>query len=154
MDRDWVNRWGLDLSKEVLWVSVCQRAAKLQAVKVGGWSYRPGIKPRPHSCGARWAEAGFFSDLQLWHLVVLQPLDIQRLTVPLLKDLNLICWLIFFQESRGILKIGFALSKWPYLHRAYVVSVALKSHTTVPWVSKKWTWSDLLVDSTISNNDD
>ena len=35
MDRDWVNRWGLDLSKEVLWVSVCQRAAKLQAVKVG-----------------------------------------------------------------------------------------------------------------------
>ena len=26
---------GLDLSKEVLWVSVYQRAAKLQAVKVG-----------------------------------------------------------------------------------------------------------------------
>ena len=27
---------GLDLSKEVLWVSVGQLAAKLQAVKVGG----------------------------------------------------------------------------------------------------------------------
>ena len=27
---------GLDLSKEVLWVSVGQRAADLQAVKVGG----------------------------------------------------------------------------------------------------------------------
>ena len=27
---------GLDLSKEVLWVSVGQRAAKYQAVKVGG----------------------------------------------------------------------------------------------------------------------
>ena len=31
-----VNRRDLDLSKEVLWVSVCQRAAKLPAVKVGG----------------------------------------------------------------------------------------------------------------------
>ena len=31
-----INRRGLDLSKEVLWVSVCQRAAELPAVKVGG----------------------------------------------------------------------------------------------------------------------
>ena len=31
-----VNKRGLDLSKEVLWVSVGQRAAVLQAVKVGG----------------------------------------------------------------------------------------------------------------------
>ena len=30
-----VNKEGLDLSKEVLWVSVGQRAAVLQAVKVG-----------------------------------------------------------------------------------------------------------------------
>ena len=34
--RDYVNRGGLDLSKEVLWVSVGQRAPELQAVKVGG----------------------------------------------------------------------------------------------------------------------
>ena len=33
---DCVNKGGLDLSKEVLWVSVGQRAAVLQAVKVGG----------------------------------------------------------------------------------------------------------------------
>ena len=32
---DCVNKGGLDLSKEVLWVSVGQRAADLQAVKVG-----------------------------------------------------------------------------------------------------------------------
>ena len=31
-----VNKRDLDLSKEVLWVSVGQRAAVLQAVKVGG----------------------------------------------------------------------------------------------------------------------
>ena len=31
--RDWVNRRGLDLSKEVLWVSVGQKAAELPAIK-------------------------------------------------------------------------------------------------------------------------
>ena len=36
LDRDSVNKRGLDLSKEVLWVSVGQRAAVLRAVKVGG----------------------------------------------------------------------------------------------------------------------
>ena len=35
-DRVLVNKRGLDLSKEVLWVSVGQRAAELRAVKVGG----------------------------------------------------------------------------------------------------------------------
>ena len=35
-DRDCVNKGGLDLSQEVLWVSVGQRAAELRAVKVGG----------------------------------------------------------------------------------------------------------------------
>ena len=35
LNRDYVNRKGLDLSKELLGVSVGQRAAKLQAVKVG-----------------------------------------------------------------------------------------------------------------------
>ena len=36
LDRDCVNKRGLDLFKEVLWVSVGQRAPELQAVKVGG----------------------------------------------------------------------------------------------------------------------
>ena len=36
LNRDCVNKRGLDLFKEVLWVSVDQRAAVLQAVKVGG----------------------------------------------------------------------------------------------------------------------
>ena len=34
--RDCVNKEGLDLSKEILWVSLGQRAAELRAVKVGG----------------------------------------------------------------------------------------------------------------------
>ena len=36
LDRNYFNKRGLDLSKKVLWVSVGQRAADLQAVKVGG----------------------------------------------------------------------------------------------------------------------
>ena len=36
LGRDWVNKGGLDLSKEVLWVCLGQRAAELRAVKVGG----------------------------------------------------------------------------------------------------------------------
>ena len=36
LDRDCINRRGLDLSKEILWVSLYQRAADLPAVKVGG----------------------------------------------------------------------------------------------------------------------
>ena len=36
LDRDWVDKRGLDLFKEVLWVSFGQRGAELPAVKVGG----------------------------------------------------------------------------------------------------------------------
>ena len=36
LNRDFINKGGLDLSKNVLWVSVGQGAADLQAVKVGG----------------------------------------------------------------------------------------------------------------------
>ena len=36
LDRACVNKGGLDLSKEVLWFSVGQRASDLRVVKVGG----------------------------------------------------------------------------------------------------------------------
>ena len=36
LNRKFVNKGGLDLSKNVLWVSVGQGAADLRAVKVGG----------------------------------------------------------------------------------------------------------------------
>ena len=36
LNRDIVNKGGLDLSKNALWVSVGQGAADLRAVKVGG----------------------------------------------------------------------------------------------------------------------
>ena len=45
MDKNCVNKGGLDLSKEVLWVSVCQRAAKLPAGKVGGLKKNSAMRP-------------------------------------------------------------------------------------------------------------
>ena len=55
LDRDQVNKGGLDLSKEVLWVAVGQRAADLQAVKVGGQKRILPIGPRTVEAGANWA---------------------------------------------------------------------------------------------------
>ena len=40
-----VGRQGLALSKEVLWISVCQRAAKLPAGKVGGLKKNSAMRP-------------------------------------------------------------------------------------------------------------
>ena len=83
LDRIWVNKGGLDLSKEVLWVSVGQRAAELRAVNVGG---RKEILPSS-PVRTRFAHAGpigrIFFDLQLWQPVKLLFFDLQRPTVPL-----------------------------------------------------------------------
>ena len=50
LTRNCVNKKGLDLSKEVLWVSVGQRAADLQNVKVGG---------QKKFCQSAWFESAF-----------------------------------------------------------------------------------------------
>ena len=66
LNRDCVNKGGLDLSKEVLWVSVGQRAPELQALKVGGQQKILPIGP----ARAKQVQTGpigriFFFDLQL-----------------------------------------------------------------------------------------
>ena len=53
LNRKFVNKGGLDLSKNVLWVSVGQGAADLRAVKVGGSKKNSAARPvsnpsRPH----------------------------------------------------------------------------------------------------------
>ena len=47
----------LDLSKEVLLVSVDQRATKLRSIKLWVWSCRLGVKPGPPVCGLTLAES-------------------------------------------------------------------------------------------------
>ena len=66
LDIDYVNTRDLYLSKEVLWASVCQRAAKLPAGKVGGLKKNSAMRPgagESVSNPAAWQN--FFSNLQL-----------------------------------------------------------------------------------------
>jgi len=51
-----------------------------------------------------------------------------------LKDLNLFIIVSKVQETRNILRVGFALSKWPHLHRAYLVAAPeYLSHGAQTW---------------------
>ena len=55
---------------------------------------------------------------------------------PSLKKISLIDLSLFSTESKAqeassILKVGFALSKWPHLHRVYLVTVCKRGATAV-----------------------
>ena len=65
LDRDCVNKGGLDLFKEVLWVSLGQGTAELQVVKVWGkkkFCRSDQFEPASPAMGR---SAEFFFDLQL-----------------------------------------------------------------------------------------
>ena len=97
---------GLEVSKKLLWVFVGQIAVKL-ALKVG---YLKKVLPlSPLSTGNE--QSRFDIILKVWGTATLQPFNLQRLTAPLLKDLNPIVNIFSYQKTDRILKIGFALSK-------------------------------------------
>ena len=56
LDRDWVNKRGLDLYKEVLWVSLGQMAAELPAVKVEGLKKNSATQLSAGELGSNWGE--------------------------------------------------------------------------------------------------
>ena len=49
-------------------------------------------------------------------------MNLQRLTVPVQKDIDLIVNISSAQETSSILKKGIVLSKWPYFHQANSVT--------------------------------
>ena len=61
----------------------------------------------------------------------MKPFNLKRPTAPLWKDFDFIINKVSAQETRSILKIGFALSKLPQLHRAYVLGVCNNLGSTV-----------------------
>ena len=132
LDRVCVNRQGLDLSKEVLWVSVGQRAAKIQAVKVGDLKK---ILPRGRIRTKR-GRPGFES----WMIRSSSKFDRPQLCSPLTyRDSQYLFWKIsissidtnFVQKTGSIFKIGFALSMWSYFNSAYVLGVLTVFSATV-----------------------
>ena len=60
LDRDQVNKGGLDLSNKVLWVSVGQEAAELPAFKVGGLEKNSAKRPGPGKVGSNRASRRIF----------------------------------------------------------------------------------------------
>ena len=52
LDRNWGKKEGSDLFKEVLWVSVDQRAAEIQAVKVGNQKINSAAQPGAGKAGS------------------------------------------------------------------------------------------------------
>ena len=60
-----------------------------------------------------------------------------------LKDLNPFKTVSKVQKTSSILRVGFALSKWPHLHRAYVVGGCIFNlgtvlHNGLPFDSALW----------------
>ena len=106
----------------VLWIPISQWVANGSKLEVyEKFSCLAGVEPYA------WAWVWVLDDwiiLKVRQTVTLQPLDQQRFTVPLLKDLDLVFNIISAQLIDSICKIGFALSKWPNLHRAYLLSGA------------------------------
>ena len=62
--------------------------------------------------------------LKVWQNATLQPSYLQRLPVPLWKDLSPVN-IVSAQETGSILKIGFTLSKWLHFNSDYVIGVGI-----------------------------
>ena len=84
--------------------NICQR----------GWPWAHGFEP----CRS----ADIFSELQLWPLVSLQPLNQNQCLVFHLKDLIHICLETKAQGFSMTFNVCNLGSKYPYFNRAYVVS--------------------------------
>ena len=65
--------------------------------------------------------AEFFSNVQLWELVILQPFDLH----------TSLKYIVPVHKAGSILKVGFLLSKWPYFKNAYVLGVFVVFSETV-----------------------
>ena len=86
------------------------------------WS-GPGFEPRPnaiaHNSGGMAEAADFFlrtPTLTASNFAALWPIELK---FSALKDLLFFSQCIEFQGAGSILKVGFALSKWPHFHRVY-----------------------------------
>ena len=130
---DKISKEEVHIFQEVLWVSVSQRAAKLLSVKLWWWSHCPGIEPGPLTYGLTPTEQqdSFRSTtLATCSFAVLWPTETHN------------------KKTSGIFKTDFALSKWPNLHRAYLVispyssSETVYGHQCIPHLICVWSKDD------------
>ena len=112
--------------------SVGQVALKLPAVKVGGLKKKSASRPRPHSNHSAQirsrANSNHSQSLMAGNFAALWPTNPK---FSALKDLILFSTLSKDQKASSILKVGFVLSKWPHLHRVYLLGIRYWSSETV-----------------------
>ena len=76
--------------------------------------------------------------IKVWWTITLQPFDLQRLKIPLWKDLNLLnIYVLSIKMTSKIFKIVFSLSKRPYFQGGCVVRGCLFNLGTVPTIFGK-----------------
>ena len=109
--------------KHIVWKF--QEATSILRVKLWRWFCRPGVKPGSSLSGSTLAaQQIFFSNLQLWQFITLQPFDIHRPTLPLWKDLNLLNIHSINSKDYKDFKDSFCLVKVAsFLQCLYVIGV-------------------------------
>ena len=134
--------------------SVDERALKLPAFKVEGVKKKSAVQPRPHLNRSARIRVGPGSNhsqsLMAGNFAALWPTDPK---FSALKDLNPFKTVSKVQEASSILRVVFALSKWPHLLRVYLVTV--RFHLILAVLHKsEWKWySGLIWTITISSLD-
>ena len=126
--------------------SVGQRATNLLAIKLWEWLDRDReSNPGTLADWGRGRLADFFlrpPTLTASSFEALWPTDSKFLAI---KDLNLLKMYTKNQEASSILRVDFALSKWPHLHRFYQVTVcsvltAAVSYPSSATIQHKYTY--------------
>ena len=112
--------------------SVGQRAAKLLAVNIWGLMKKFATRPRPWlnwSAQIRVVPGSNHSkSLMAGNFKALWPTDLK---FSAFKDLNFFSIVLKVQETGSILRVSFALSKWPHFHRVYLVTICKRSSIAV-----------------------
>ena len=117
---DKISKWVRSFNAENLG-SVDQRAAKIPSVKLWEW-FDPGTtQTRAPSKHFQRLTAGNFE--ALWS---------KDLKFSAFIDLFLFSIVWKVKKPGSILRLSFALSKWPHFHRVYLVTVCKRSSIAVP----------------------
>ena len=105
------------------------------------WRSEKNPAPRPTSNHTSAAQVWFLDDtiiLQLWQLVTLQPLDLQRSTVTgkISTSLTNTVSIERTEKTERIFNTSYSLSKWPHLLRAYLLGLWNSFSVTVNFKSR------------------
>ena len=127
--------------KEVLWIPVGQRAAKLWSIKLGGWSHHSELEPWLQACGG-WAPEwqNFFSNLQLWKLVTLQQIDLQwhKVTYLRIKSACVLLKFRIFRQCTMVISTQSLSKNILILDKKFFIMTKVCQHCTLWHSNQEW----------------